>query len=233
MEKKGFRGRLVSPAEVRHLHGYNAHDYRAEDLARFFTAAAREKAPLSDEESRLLGILLADGIVRAAAERETSYLPGKGAVLSVSRSSAPALRRHLLVHECLHGVFFSSPAYRAACEQVWERLSGEEREFWELFLNWQGYDIGDRLLVINELQAYVLQQSRPGLSYYFQVLTRDRLLNRYLEREAEIRSLVSRTGAGLEGVFERLEQALWQAAALTGGRVSALRFPPPEDAPLD
>jgi hypothetical protein len=228
VEKKDFRGRLVSPQEVGHLHGYNAHDYRAQDLARFFSAAAREKALLSAEESLLLKILLAEGIVRAGADGETMYLPGRGAVLSISRSSTPALRRHLLIHECLHGVFFSSPAYRTACRQAWERLSGAERGFWELFLAWQGYDIADRFLVINEFQAYMLQQPRPGLSYYFEVLTRDRLLKRYPEREAEIRLLVSRTGAGLEDVFERLERTLWQEAALLGGQVSALRFPPGE-----
>jgi hypothetical protein len=146
-------------------------------------------------------------------------------VLSVSRSSSPALRRHLLIHECLHGVFFASPAYRAVCHDVWNQLSGAERDFWELFLDWQGYDINDSFLVANELQAYVLQQPRGELYYYFQILTRDRLVQRYPGREAEIRSLVVRTGAGLQGVYERLEQALRQASALEGGRVSALSFP--------
>jgi hypothetical protein len=232
VEKKGFRGRLVSPQEVRHLHGYNAHDYRAEDLARFFSAAAGAEASLSDEEARLLRILLAAGIVRPApAGPGAGFLPGRGAVLSLSRSSPPALRRHLLVHEALHGVFFASAAYRAACESIWGTLSGRERQFWGLFLDWVGYDIDDPLLVVNEFQAYVLQQPRGGLEAYFQVLTRDRLLRRYPEREAEIRALVEDTGAGLAGVYERLEQALRQAAGLRGGRVSGLSFPDSAEAP--
>jgi hypothetical protein len=246
VEKKGFRGRLVSMAEVQHLHGYNAHDYRAEDLATFFTRAVREAAGPSSEEAMLLQILLDSGVIRAADDSDASddsdaaraarqlpgggfvpgsFVPGRGAVLSVSRSSSPALRRHLLIHECLHGVFFASPAYRAVCQDVWNQLSGAERDFWELFLDWQGYDINDSFLVANELQAYVLQQPRGELYYYFQILTRDRLVQRYPGREAEIRSLVVRTGAGLQGVYERLEQALRQASALEGGRVSALSFP--------
>jgi hypothetical protein len=222
VEKKGFRGRLVSPEEVKNRHGYNAHDYRAEDLARFFTLADAGMTSLSPEETLLRRILLDNQIIR---EGEEGFLPGRGSVLSISRGSPPALRRHLLTHECMHGVFFSSPDYRAACENVWNSLSAAEQDFWELFLDWQGYDITDSLLVVNEFQAYMLQQPGQGLHYYFQILTRDRLLRRYPEREAEILALVEQAGAGLEEAYGRLEQALRGASGLRGGQVSALRFP--------
>jgi len=222
VEKKGFRGRLVSLDEVKNRHGYNAHDYRAEDLARFFTLADAGLTPLSPEETLLRRILLDNQII---LEGEGGFLPGRGAVLSISRNSPPALRRHLLTHECMHGVFFSSPAYRAACENAWKSLSAAEQDFWELFLDWQGYDITDSLLVVNEFQAYMLQQPGQGLHYYFQILTRDRLLRRYPEREAEILALVEQAGAGLGEAYGRLEQALRRASGLRGGQVSALRFP--------
>ena len=35
VEKRGYRGRLIPEEEFAGLHGFNAHDYRAEDLARF------------------------------------------------------------------------------------------------------------------------------------------------------------------------------------------------------
>mgnify|MGYP000928978100 CR=1 FL=1 len=36
VEKRGFVGRLAPNQEIAPLHGWNAHDYKAEDLARFF-----------------------------------------------------------------------------------------------------------------------------------------------------------------------------------------------------
>ena len=45
VEKKGFRGALMSNEELRDKHGWNAHDYRAEDLADFFNKAAETDFP--------------------------------------------------------------------------------------------------------------------------------------------------------------------------------------------
>ena len=41
VEKAGHAGRIESLSALGGLHGYNAHDYRAEDLARFFDTARR------------------------------------------------------------------------------------------------------------------------------------------------------------------------------------------------
>jgi hypothetical protein len=49
-EKTGFRGRLAPDDEIADLHGWNAHDYRAEDLAHFFQAARETNFPLLAEE---------------------------------------------------------------------------------------------------------------------------------------------------------------------------------------
>ena len=40
-EKAGFRNRLLSDEELSGQHSYNAHDYSADSLARFFTAAKK------------------------------------------------------------------------------------------------------------------------------------------------------------------------------------------------
>ena len=42
VEKTGYRGRLVPEADLATLHGWNAHDYAAPDLARFYSQAAAE-----------------------------------------------------------------------------------------------------------------------------------------------------------------------------------------------
>jgi hypothetical protein len=57
VEKAGFRGRLSPDAEITGLHGWNAHNYRAEDLANFFETARRTNFPLLPEERELQSIL--------------------------------------------------------------------------------------------------------------------------------------------------------------------------------
>ncbi|MDR0409910.1 MAG: hypothetical protein LBH18_05890, partial [Spirochaetaceae bacterium] len=57
-EKKGFKGRLARDEEIADLHGWNAHDYNAETLARFFDMAEKDAFPLLDEEIALREILI-------------------------------------------------------------------------------------------------------------------------------------------------------------------------------
>ena len=62
--KAGHAGTIESPAALRGIHGYNAHDYRADDLARFFTTAAKQGIGLTPGEEELAGLLLQNGILR-------------------------------------------------------------------------------------------------------------------------------------------------------------------------
>ncbi len=216
LEKKGFRGRITRDEEIRLLHGYNAHDYRAEDLARFFRKAEEEDFPLNDLELVLRDILIRNGIIR---REEGMFLPGRGGILSISRSSSPALRRHLLTHESFHGIFFSSPEYRKACFLVWNELSDEERDFWRLFFNWASYDITDSYLVVNEFQAYLFQQEREDLNYYFKELTAGRLLNSYPDKREWVEAFFKDFPNSFEESFDRLEVFLRDTAHFEGGKV--------------
>ncbi len=108
---------------------------------------------------------------------EGTISPGRGGILSISRSSYPLLRRHLLTHECYHGLFFSLPEFRQAAIEAWEQLSENEKEFWRLFFRWVGYDTEDPYLTVNEYQAYLFQQPRFGVQYYFATLTASRLIS--------------------------------------------------------
>jgi hypothetical protein len=162
VEKKGFRGRLAHDREIADLHGWNAHDYRAEDLARFFDAAA--DFPLSPEERELERILLDAGIIR---RRDGRISGGEGAVLSVSRQSADYLRFTFMAHEGFHGLFFIDPDFRDFSRRRWEGLSRQAKNFILSYFDYQGYDTGDEYLMINEFMAHCLQQPVSQVPRYF------------------------------------------------------------------
>lgn len=218
VEKRGYRDRLVSNEEFDDLHGFNAHDYRAEDLARFFQAAREELFALNPEEELLKEILLRNGIIRD----EGTFSPGRGGILSISRSSYPLLRRHLLTHECYHGLFFSLPEFRQAATEAWEQLSENEKEFWRLFFRWVGYDTEDPYLTVNEYQAYLFQQPRSGVQYYFTTLTASRLISSYPEQAARVREFLRSDPDSFTRGFDTLEASLKRIARMEGGRVIEL-----------
>jgi hypothetical protein len=218
VEKRGYRGRMLRNEEFADLHGFNAHDYRAEDLARFFQAAREQLFALNPEEELLKQILLTNGIIRD----EGVFSPGRGGILSISRSSYPLLRRHLLTHECAHGLFFSLPEFREASFEAWDRLSKEEKDFWRLFFRWVGYDTDDLYLTVNEYQAYLFQQPRSAVRYYFAVLTSSRLVSTYPGEASWVMELVRSDPDRFTRAFDDLESSLVRIAGVEGGRVIEL-----------
>ena len=226
VEKQGYRGRLVTDREMSGRHGFNAHDYRAEDLARFFAAADAQGFPLNREEELLRAVLTANGVLRGADETASAREPGsaraaagQGAVLSISRESSELLRTLLLTHEACHGLYFTLPRYREACEAAWRDLQEPERKFWRLFLDWGSYDFRDSYLAANEMQAYLFQQPREDLNAYFRLLAAGRLERAFPAEAPWLRSFLGARGGGFESVFDRLAPALRREAGLEGGRV--------------
>ena len=170
LEKRGFRGRLLSNGELEKLHGWNAHDYGPEGLASFFTEVDHERFVLNPEEETLKELALQHGIIQTVSG---GFAPGTGGVLSISRSSSAIERRLLLVHESFHGVFFASPEYRSFCFQLWDSLDSAVRSFFIRFLDELGYDGSFRYLVVNEFQAYLMQQpARYAPDYFLRVAKR-------------------------------------------------------------
>lgn len=164
LEKIGYRGRLLTNAELEGKHGWNAHDYGAEGLAAFFEAADRARFRLNPEELLLEEIALKEGIlVRSGA----AVRPGRGGLLSICRGSSVYERRLLLAHESYHGVFFASPEYQRFCFDLWDAAGSEERRFMIALLAVLGYDSQDRYLAVNEFQAYLLQQPSSQAAAYF------------------------------------------------------------------
>jgi hypothetical protein len=173
VEKRGFRGTLLTDAQLEGRHGWNAHDYGPDGLASFFNAAASARFPLTAEELALRRLALAQGVI---SEQGGLYAPGSGGVLSVTHSSSAIERRYLLTHESFHGIFFSSAAYRDVCFRLWDSLPDGERSFYATFLDSLGYDGSDRYLAVNEFQAYLMQQPLGMAVSYF-----DRFIKRFAE----------------------------------------------------
>ncbi|AEJ19304.1 hypothetical protein [Gracilinema caldarium] len=168
VEKAGFRGRLSSDEEIASLHGWNAHDYCSKDLAAFFTAAEKTKFALNKEELQLRNILLAHGIIKAGIEEgKQIFVPGEGAIISISRESEAYLRRLFMVHEAFHGLFFIDADFQNFALDRWNHLNPVARKFLVAYFKNRGYDTADSYLMKNELMAYCLQQSVAGAALYF------------------------------------------------------------------
>ncbi|MDR1654362.1 MAG: hypothetical protein LBR96_00080 [Treponema sp.] len=164
VEKTGFRGRLAADEEIRNLHGWNAHDYRSEDLARFFEAARSLSFPLNREERELESLLLSQGIIRREGGGITA---GEGAIISLSRESPDYLRFMFMAHEAFHGIFFIDEDFRDFSRRRWENLGDVPRRFIRSYLEYQAYDVRDTYLLINEFMAHILQQPSYQARTYF------------------------------------------------------------------
>ena len=164
VEKAGFRGRLAPDSEIANLHAWNAHDYRAEDLARFFDIARRTNFPLLDDERGLERILLDNGII---LEDQGGITAGRGGIISISRQSSDYLRYRFMAHEGFHGLFFIDEDFRDFSRRRWAQLSSPAKRFIVSFFEYQQYDVRDEYLLVNEFMAYVLQQSVSEAADYF------------------------------------------------------------------
>lgn len=220
VEKAGYRGTLMNNQQLAGRHGWNAHDYRPEDLAAFFNLAETQNFPLNPEETELRNQLVASGILQGKAP---GLQPGQGAVLGFSRQSAPALRRLLLTHEAAHGVFFVRPAFRQACERVWNSLSPEAQDLWKAFMVQADYDPEFEYLMRNELMAYALQQPAGQWQAFLQSRVFARSVARFPERKAEWTARFGPGGRNMDefvDAFRQIEAALQAEAPIAAGQFS-------------
>jgi len=137
---------------------YYGHNYTPAELARFFGLAAAEGRELTLAEDALARLLVQAGALRRT---EAGLRPGDAIdyVISLARlddPGAPVLRRMILRHELGHAVYAARPDYRAHVARFWdERMRPEERRAFRDFLAARDYDVTDRALVIDEMQAYL------------------------------------------------------------------------------
>ncbi len=233
-EKTGFVGRIVSEKLIEKRHGYNAHDYRAANIAKFFNLAVSEGVNLNPYEKLLKEILVINGILKEseAGRVAVGNFPGGGGIISFSRSSSDFLRHLLLTHESYHGVFFSVPEYRKKCFDFWDSLSPIEKDFWVLFLEWKGYNVRrDRYLLVNEMQAYIFQQERERISPYYRDYVIPMMFSSYKrfnqgERYDQLKKVVDfieKNPDYFKKLHKRLENKLFNITGMVGGDVFILK----------
>ncbi len=217
LEKRGFTGRFLSNDELAGRHGWNAHNYSADGLSAFFDGAASAEFLLNDEEYALRDVALRYGLIE---EHQGRFLPGRGGLLIISRESGPELRRLLMTHEAMHGFFYEEPDYVRAVFSYWDQhLDAREREFWTNLLGYLTYEPSDRYLMVNEFQAYVLQQREAAVPWYMTSVQIPRLIAAR-PHQAEAMQIFLRDYPDTFAEAARfLNETLWTLTGFRGGGV--------------
>ena len=170
VEKQGYKGRILTNEELEGKHGYNAHDYSSESMARFFNKVYDIGFKLNDEEILLKKILLANGFLSLDTEVPGHVKGENKGLVSISRETPGWSRVRLLAHEGWHTLFFTSEEFRNFVAATYYTMDPSSRDFLIGFFRSQkslGYDINDAYLMKNEFMAYVMQQPLKKVSEYF------------------------------------------------------------------
>ncbi len=205
VEKKGTRGRVLDDGELERFISesgsspeafYWAHDYRAQDLDRFFAAAnsrsrQRGRQVLNECELSLHRLLVRRRLLAPSARARVADV-----LLTIPADLDAPTRVRLLAHELRHALYFSSTTYRATCDRFWnDELDEGDRAAFRMTLALYHYDPEDGYLMRNEFQAFLLQEGRTFDEYVKGASSRDRSgqLARYLtERPGRIGELAER-----------------------------------------
>jgi len=144
------------------------HDYRAEDLARFYNLAQDQQVALNADEMRLRRLLLDAGLLQSDGTGRVSGRADRALIsFSAEQADDPATpqdegmdarrRESVLTHELSHGRYFTDARYHDHCWHFWrERLSETERQTWRRYLDHLGYDPANEALMVNEMQALLM-----------------------------------------------------------------------------
>lgn len=221
VEKKGFKGRLLTDSELEGKHGYNGHDYRARDLARFFEKARVMNFPLNQKEKLLQEILEVNEII--IRDENGSFTEGSGAVISISRESPAYLRTTFVAHEGWHGIFFIDEEFRNTAASIFYTLEASDYKTLNFLIRYfqvtpsLNYDTSDDYLLKNEFMAYMLQRPVSECEQYYVNMASREHAQALIKEEADY-IIASRAGGftGAAQMFEDYVRDRWNLAA---GRV--------------
>jgi len=219
LEKDGFKGKLLTNKVLYGLHGWNAHDYRAKDLAEFFTITKNKNFILNPEEYVLRDILLSNNIIHKS---ENGYLPDSGGILSFTMESSPRLRHLFITHEGYHGIYFSDLRYEPEVQKVWDNLDDSEKQFWYNFLDWKHYEIEDSYLVVNEFQAYLMQQPIKNIESYYKDYIIPHYLVKFPEKSEEMNSFLLNYPNHFVDNAKKVEAAIFRLDTIRAGELRCL-----------
>ena len=218
VEKAGFKGRLLSDSELRGKHGYNAHDYKAEDLARFFEKARRENFMLNEKEVLLREILAHNGIIVLSSNGEIKA--GKGAVISISQESPLHLRTTFIAHEGWHGIFFIDENFRNTVASIYYTIDQQTLAYLRRYFQVTpslNYDVNDDYLMKNEFMAYLLQRPLSQTAAYFVDMAKREHSQQLAKSEADY--IIATGGQGFESAATLLDEYVSDRWNLNAGRV--------------
>ncbi len=218
VEKQGYKGRLLTNEELGDMHGYNAHDYSAESMARFFNKATEIGFQLNEEELLLKRILIHNKLF----ESDGLYVKAnEGGLVSISRETPLWSRTNLLAHEGWHTIFFRDAEFRNFVSAVYYTFDPTSLEFLIDYFKSQpslGYDINDEYLMHNEFMAYIMQQKLSEVSKYFV-----HLANRgtVIDFTPELASYVRKTeGRGFEDAANALNDFVFDKYGIVCGNIA-------------
>jgi len=216
----GFVGRLAQDSEIADLHGWNAHDYRPEDLARFFDTATAQKFPLSEEERELEQLLIKEGII---VQNGSRFSAGRGAIVSIAQESPAYLQYRFLAHELSHALFFTDSRYRDLVFSLYQKLTDDEKWFLIRYFRWMQYNVDSSYLMANEMQAYLMQQPLKDLEPYFSDTLGERLAQDHPELEDTIHEYMQLHLSALTTTAQQLGSYLEASYGLEPGRLYRVR----------
>ena len=218
VEKQGYKGRLLTNQELGNMHGYNAHDYSAESMAKFFNKAVELNFQLNEEEELLKRILIHNGLL----ESDGLYVKAnEGGLVSISRETPAWSRTNLLAHEGWHTIFFRDAEFRNYVSAVYYTFDPDSLDFLIDYFKSQptlGYDVNDEYLMHNEFMAYIMQQRLSEVAKYFV-----HLANRgsVIEFTPKLAAYVRKTeGRGFEDAANALNDYVYDKYGIVCGNIA-------------
>lgn len=221
IEKQGYKGRLLTNEELSGKHDYNAHDYSAESLAKFFTQAKKEHFLLNNEEELLKEILIYNKIILEEGE---GFAAGEGCILSISQESNGWLRDRLFAHEGWHMFYFSDEEFRNYITACYYTCDEKSLNFLIDFFKSQeslGYDTNDDYLMQNEFMAYLLQQPQNQVAEYFVSLAGRGSVMKYTKALSDY--VKETEGTYFEDAAKMINDYCFDRWGITGGNICLIR----------
>lgn len=225
IEKEGYRGKLLTNEELFGKHDYNAHDYSAESLAKFFNKAYITNFRLNTEEEVLLEILIKNGMLERVDDPVKPYVSKGGAVLSISREIPSYNRISLLAHEGWHTLFFTDEEFRNYVTAVYNVMDPFSRAFLIDYFKSQpslGYDVNDEVLMQNEFMAYILQNTENHASEYFVKRASWESVRKYTPELAKY--VINTNGSGFDDCGKMLGEFVSDKYNLVSGNIGLVSY---------
>jgi hypothetical protein len=209
VESDEYHGKILAPERMQTLAAdalYDGHDYASEDLARFYTYAAKLAIRLNPMEEHLknllirLGVLIEHGGQYFAIQRAALL----SAVAGMDERHGAGTRRWVLDHEFRHGYYFVT--LKAGVHEIWqEMLSAREREMiTAALLLTARYNPNDSSLMEREFHAMIFESRFED---DLRSLSASRLDGPAKATTAEVKALIDKLPE-IRGAFLALERRL-------------------------